>query len=215
MAIAVDLTSSTTGANVTSVTAQHICTGTATNGILIIAVQSSDGTAAERIISTVTHNDETCSHLAADSDDGTSLRTEIWYRLNPTAGGTPSIIVTAAGKCTDLSYGAISLTGVNSASAPAELQAGSGSSTAPSISITTVGTSSYAIDSMAIAEATGTTIAAVHTAIHKTDVGADVHGSQYVDAGGAGAQTMNYTDSSPSASWVMYAVAVQVASAGP
>jgi hypothetical protein len=116
MAIAVDNTSNGTDANAASLTVAHTCTGTETNGILIVTIQVTDSSSSDRVISTVTHNNEACTHLpGADSDDDTDgLRTEIWYRANPTTGGTPNIVVTPGGTCTDLSLGAISLTGVNS-----------------------------------------------------------------------------------------------------
>ena len=112
--IGVDNTSTAT-ASATQISAQHICNGTDSNGILIVTVQVTDSNLSDRTISTVTHNGEPCTHITnSDSDNADDgLRTEIWYRLNPTTGGAPDIVVTAGGKCTDLTYGAISLTGVS------------------------------------------------------------------------------------------------------
>lgn len=366
MPIAVDNTTNTTGAGVTSVQAQHICTGTETNGILIVTVQMTDSALDDRTISAVTHNGKPLTHVNADADQASDgLRTEIWYRADPDTGGAQNIVVTAGGKCTDLSYGAISLTGVNSTvtqdtyyfdasdagptdsggvwtndanafdqdgaipstfaytltdDSPLEgtgttapttgdpiifvearvygggsqgkpswtnwfklllpsggwtwqrvndlevefsrvesaapslwvlqahfkhsgnlllqirhedepmlilddawahkaevrvstgfgIQTATGSSVAPTLDITTTESSSYAIGSLASGESDGGKIAGAHSSIHKTDVGADTHAAQYVDAGGAGAQTMNYTDTDADTAWAMSAISVPV-----
>ena len=114
MAIAVDNTSNGTDSNSSELTVAHTVTSIAGGGILVVTIQVTDSSDTDRVISTVTHNGETCTHLSgADADDGVEARTEIWYRENPTTGGTPNIVVTAADKCTDLTLGAISLTGVD------------------------------------------------------------------------------------------------------
>ena len=384
---AVDDISDGTGGGTDTLTVQHTCEGTETNGILIVTVQVTDSALADRTISSVTHNNEALTHLmGADADDGIEERTEIWFRANPTTGGTPNIVVTAGGSCTDISLGAISLTGVvntslvsnftsyiaqqlgdmygggqdwegqsftgnggvlsdtgfhllrygtptgtivakifahtgtfgssgkptgsfletsinsidvstitNDAQASLSIwskfqfsgittltddinyfivldatnvigdvdnririrgrvtdglfhpgnrayssdgvswaydntddisfyvisglisKVAEGDSTPPTLDITTIGDSSYVIDSLAIAESDGTKIATDTTdgqIIHKTDVGGDTHASTYVDAGGAGVQTMSYSDVDADTSWVMSAVAVQVLAAG-
>ena len=367
-AIGVDNITSGTDAGTVTLTVPHTATGTESDGILIVTVQVTDASETDRIIQSVTHNNEALTHLPADADDNIEQRTEIWYRLNPTAGGTPDIVVTARGSCTDLSLGAISLTGVNSNNAPSiidtyhetnrnlltqlhsggptnasqsftgtgetiehvafllrkintptgdvtysihahsgtygtssvptgnalasgsfdiesltgglvykyittpisftptegtkytvvvsfgggdvtnnlavgtdtsspthsgniaefdgswdassgedaifalltsEANAITGDSTPPTLNITTVGDSSYVIDSLAIAESDGTKIGVQYETIHKTDVGGDTHASQYVDAGGAGIQVMNYSDTDADTSWVMSAVSIQ------
>ena len=214
MAIAVDnVTSNSGGFGISSISAQHICTGTSSNGVLIVAVSVSDTTLTDRTVSSVTHNEEALTHLSADADDGAKERTEIWYRANPTTGGTPNIEVTCGGSCDAISYGAISLTGVNNSSFV--LQTATGDNTPPTLSITTISDSSYVIDALAHDEGDGTKIGTVHIEIHKTDIGTNVHGSQYVNAGGAGAQTMNYTDTDQDNSWALSAVSVQIAGAPP
>ena len=370
MAIAVDKISNGTDGGTTQITVPHTVDSVAGGGILIVTVQVTDASETDRIIQTVTHNNEALTHLPADSDDDIEQRTEIWFRENPTTGGIPNIVVTATASCTDLTLGAISLTGVNTnivndyyfndstpvdgngvctddtnafddddtpstyahtndhdafyppandflsgtgttaptsgddiAGVAARIYGGDNTASTwgewafldipsggwtwskvnglearvyffsisddliasiwdggddlsairrvkvegtqgdtpyrvyrvelrvftnivlqtaehpntgpPTLSITTEGDSSYVIDSLAIAEADGTKITPVHTSIHKTDVGGDTHASQYVDAGGAGAQTMNYTDTDSDKSWVLSAVAVQVADGAP
>ena len=383
MAIAVDNTSNGTDSGSVELTVAHTVTSIAGGGILVVTVQVTDSAEDEREISTVTHNGEDCTYWpGADADDTIEQRTEIWYRVNPTTGGTPNIVVTPVGSCTDLSLGAVSLDGVSTdnvdalvdsyawqnagignyplgnassigqsftatvsatnnklgymgfryvsqlgttpgnivaklyshtgtygtSSIPDALiatsdnvavssfendpatvwftfsgaeqvtltngtkycavleyndgdinnylrfaydvaggthsgnfftyisswvsvsasdfgfyvntaggisQSAIGDSTPPTLSITTEGTSSYVIDSLAIAESEGTKITAVHTAgdspIHKTDVGGDTHGSQYVDAGDTGPQTMNWNDTDQDKSWALSAVAVSIA----
>ena len=368
-AIGVDNITSGTDAGTITLTVPHTATGTESNGILIVTVQVTDSALGDRTIESVTHNNEALTHLfGADADDVTEERTEIWYRTNPTTGGTPDIVVTAGGSCTDLTLGAISLTGVSSfsgeidsydlangdnnvindvvgqsftgngrvlsnvvfnldrisssgdayvriyahsgtygtSSIPTgnplatseavstssipqvptniifnfdntnkilledgtyyfvtmEVESGAtiikrldftspthsgnyadnstgswvpdatkdlifyinysgstnattGDSTPPNITINTFGDSSYVIDSLAIAESDGTKIGVQHETIHKTDVGGDTHASQYVDAGGAGIQVMNYSDTDSDQSWVLSAVAIQALDEAP
>ena len=372
-AIEVDATSSGTDSG-TEVLVVHTTTGTSENSILIVTVQVTDSYLDDRTIFNVTHNGDELTHLAgADADDGVEERTEIWYRVNPDEGENLEIVVTATDTCTDISLGAISLTGVDTTSiglldsynesnqddttaifsdfrpeqsqsftgtglkinlvqfylnkqgsptgnavvkiyahngtygessepigpalatsdnfdvstldgdlrlvdfsfptpfittdgtkyclvieyygggAAAYIRAGfdgsspthsgnlawydgeswttasasdfifyiysgpfgtaTGDSTPPTLDITTFGDSSYVIDALAISESDGTKIAtgtAGGQIIHKTDVGGDTHAASYVDAGGAGVQTMNYTDVDSDKSWAMSAVAVQV-----
>ena len=115
MPINVDRISSGTDPTSVQLTVAHACAGTASNGILIVTVEVSDSSASDRIISTVTHNNEACTHLITSDAGADDVHTEIWYRTNPTAGGSPNIVVTPGGSCTDLSLGAISLTGVTEA----------------------------------------------------------------------------------------------------
>jgi hypothetical protein len=89
-----------------------------------------------------------------------------------------------------------------------------GTSTAPTLSITTVTSSSYAVDSLSHGEMVGTKIGGAHNEIHVTDVGGDTHGAQYVNAGGAGAQTMNYTDTDADQPWSLSAMSIAEKSGG-
>lgn len=208
MAITLDTTSSGTDAGSVELTVAHECTGTDTDGILVVVVVVTDSGIDDRTISTVTHNGEALTNIpSATSDAYSEERVEIWYRLNPTAGGSPNIVVTPGGSCTDLSLGAISLTDVGSAPAFVT-QTASGDETPPTLDITTAGTDSWVIDGVASQEPGGKLVPA-HNTILDLDVGGDQHCAQYVDAGGAGSQTMNYTDPDSDTHWAMSAVSVQ------
>jgi len=190
-AIVFDAISSNWAERVTSLDLTHVI-GTA--NIIVVTVQIIDATLGERTISSVvldpTGTPEGFTHAAADRDDGIDIRTEIWYLMNPVKTGSSTIRITAGGSCTDLAGGAISLGGADTDNLDA-IQTGSGSNSPPSISITTTA-GAYAIDSF-VSNDKDPNFGSVHNEIHLLDVGGDNIGSQYVDAGDAGPQTMNYT----------------------
>ncbi len=189
--------------------------------ILVVTVQVVDSRPADRVVRSVYMEDnngnllKTLIHIAtADKDDGEDFRTEIWYAVNVPAnpgGGsrTPWIIIRMEGSCTDIGGGAIWMDGVDKDNPIEATQIGNDANIPPSISINTITPNAYVIDSLVSGESVGTKIGAVHTPIHVTDVGGDTTGSQYVDAGDGGSQTMNYTDTDSDTPWVMSAVAIK------
>ena len=183
MAITVDTTSVSANVSATSVTWGHTCGADTT--LLVVAVQAVDSSSTDRQVDTITHGGLSLTDSGATIDETTGgFRTEIWYKINPTIGGTPNIVVTMLGKCTDLMADGISLKGTDT-NTPIDsfntvIRFG-----APTVTVTTGTANTWLIDSMVDGLSSITGVSADYTEIHLTDVGADIMGSQYRDVTGA------------------------------
>lgn len=221
MPITVLKTSSGVGAGSISCNINFIPSSPAAD-ILVVAVQVVDSSAVERVVSSAelldTNGDlvKDLIHIPeADMDDGEDFRTEFWYALDvpllETDVWNPRVKVHMTGKCTDVTAGAIFMNGIDKNNPIEATQIGSNAVGPPSITITTQSNGAYVIDSLVSGESDGTKIRSVHIEIHKTDVRADTTGSQYVDAGDAGDQIMNWEDDDVDTLWIMSAVAIKAA----
>jgi len=189
--------------------------------ILVVAVQMVDSSVTDRVVLSVVLEDTDWEDVlnlihipGADIDDGAEFKTEFWYVVNspalPNTHFSPIIRVNLAGKCTDVSGAAMFMNGIDKDNPIGAIQTGSDSGTAPTITVVTQNANSYVMDSLVSGESVGTKIRPYHTEIHKTDVGGDTTGSQYVDAGDAGNQIMNWYDDDADTPWIMSAVEIKV-----
>ena len=184
MAITLDTTSVGVNVSSSSITWQHICGTGAT--LLVVAIQVVDSVLAERTVSSVTHNGAALTNSGYNADYPTyEFRTEIWYKINPTIGGTPNIVVTMGGKCTDILANAISLKGTHPTTPINAGNARQGNTLIVSLTVTTTVADCWLVDSLVHGLASTSSCSADYTLIQLIDIGADIAGSQYRSATGA------------------------------
>jgi hypothetical protein len=117
-------------ANSTSATQAHT-TGSGSNRLMLVSVKSRQATGASA--TGVTYNSVALTKLG-EVVNGTQIRTELWYLLAP-ASGTHDVVVTL--NATALFSGDIvTLTGVDQVTPLGTLATGTGSSQAPSVTVT-------------------------------------------------------------------------------
>ncbi|MGI9067891.1 MAG: beta strand repeat-containing protein [Pyrinomonadaceae bacterium] len=151
-AISVDNTSSAgvAGANVTTLTWSHTV-GTGSNRILIVGVSIFGGGLT---VSSVTYGGTALTRIGGQTDSGNKVRMEIWKLVAP-ASGTASIVVTPSA-ATRVVGGAVSFNNVDQTIPNGTFASASGSSTAPSVNVTSA-TGEVVIDTLV---ATGDAISA-------------------------------------------------------
>lgn len=119
----------------------HTCTGS--NLILVVGVFTYDITAGDREVSGITYNGVALTKI--NHSLNTNHRVELWYLINP-ATGSNTVAVTMAGVNSKVGAGAISLTGAAQSGQPEATGTATGSSTSPSVDVTTVADNSWVID---------------------------------------------------------------------
>lgn len=135
MAIALDVASSTSGTNASSLTWNHTCTGTGTDGILtIIAGFGFDP--ASGSINSATYNGSSAPAITGLAlEDASFNGLAGFYQLLP-ATGLHSVVVTYGGLTDQVAAGAVSYTGVNQATPFGTAATASGSITTASVAVT-------------------------------------------------------------------------------
>lgn len=124
-----------------SLTWSHTVSGS--NRILIVGVSIRNNN--NQTVTSVTYGEIPLSFLGA-RDNGTSVRVELWYRVSPPTG-TNSIVVTLSAAA-NVVGGAVSLTGVAQTD-PDISNFTSGTSTTPSVTVTTDVNGAWVIDTLA------------------------------------------------------------------
>ena len=126
----------------TSFSWSHTTSGTNRLLVVGVAIRTSLG----QTVNSVTYNAVALTVLRTDELGG-SVRSELWYLVNPTTGtNTVNVTLSASGKA---AMGAISLTGVNQ-TAPLDANNGAtGNSNAPSTTVTTVADNAWVVDVVA------------------------------------------------------------------
>lgn len=130
-------TSAGDNTNVSSVSFSH--TASADTRALVALPAIKENTDANRDITDVTWAGASITALREDDNaaQATRLRTEVWYRLSPTTG-TQTAVFTAAGVCDELSGGVMTLTDDVGEPTIDAHNGATGSSAAPSVTVTTV-----------------------------------------------------------------------------
>ncbi|MCL5669131.1 MAG: hypothetical protein M1392_03920 [Gammaproteobacteria bacterium] len=214
-AIAFDAASSTNAGAAWSHTV-----GAGSNRILIVGVSTLSG----QTVTSVTYTGPSASVApltlvgALTNGNGTNIRGELWRLVAPEAGtGTITVTVSAGAKWVG---GAVSLTGVDQTSPIDANNFASGTSTAPSVTVTTVSNNAWVVDTLAYAQSATATVGTGQSQRWNTDT---VGGTPATNVGGAGsskgpntpagAVAMSWT-LSKSKDWVIGAVALKPAAGG-
>lgn len=212
MAITVGTSSSNnadTPGNTITIASFTVAAGT---DCLMVFVGAGSGTLGTRTTSGVTWNGNTLLHLGSSaSDNGTFLRTDIFYLLSPTTG-TGDVVVTQGGSNLFIFAAVQNLSGVHQSTPFGTPVLGSSTSTnTPSVNVS-YSSGNYvfgivASDANATITQTGTLVAEAE------GIGADMCvGAQYF-TGGGGTQAVSWSASTPDNGWSVTGVEV-IASAG-
>ena len=181
--------------------------------LVVVTVQIKDNTGGDRPVSTVILDPlgapEGFANIGGATHESGNLRVEAWFIVDPVKSGVSLIRITTDGSVDEISAGIISFFGSNTGAPINVIQTADGANTPPTLSITTTVPGTFVIDSLASGEPGAGKIATVHTPIHVTDLGSNTGASQYLDAGAAGAKTMNYTDVDSDTDWTLSAIAVR------
>lgn len=179
----------------TGTTFSHTCAGS--NRFLAVGVSVKDITLADRTVASITYagSNLTFSHA---NDNGSDLRTEWWYMVNP-ATGANNVVVSMGGTCNGLGIGAVSLTGVDQTS-PINVTTGvTGNSGTPSRAITTTVDNCWILDVLAN-DQVASTIAADAGQVENWNITINANtrragGSYFGPKTPAGARTMKWITS--------------------
>lgn len=138
--IAFDATSSTNGLCILSLFCNFSHTVAAGNDrILVVGINKAGNTA----ISSVRYGGVDLTEIRSDGNSA-NARTSLWYLVNP-AVGTADVVITV-GLIETISAGAISLTGVDQTNPINVHDGASGSSTAPTVTLTTTNAETWIVD---------------------------------------------------------------------
>jgi hypothetical protein len=109
------------------------------------------------IISGITYNGDAMTHIRASTNTSPSPdgRVEMWYLVNPDTG-TNSVSVTFSANVTQKVGGAVSLMGARQSSQPDNSNDANGTSTTPSVSVTTIADNAWIIDAFGVYQASVT-----------------------------------------------------------
>jgi hypothetical protein len=196
----VNVSKSTSGTNqVSSINWNHTVSGK--NRLLSVQISSDWGTT----ITGVTYNGVALTQAVSKIRATGLLRSEIWYLIAP-ATGTHSVVVTASG-ISYISGIATTLNSVDQTSPLGITGSADGSSTTPSVSITTIQDNSLIIDSVATANDPIVFTAGSGQAIIDEIASSATKqiASSVEDTDTAGSYTASYTIS-PSTNWAITAV---------
>ncbi len=140
--IAFDAASSAQGVDVSSFSWTHTTSGT--NRLLFVGVAIRND--LSQTVSSITYAGTALTFVRADTN-GVSVRSELWYLVGPATGAnTVQVILSAAARA---GAGAISLTGVAQTTPLDANNGATGSSTTPSVSVTTVADNAWVVDAVA------------------------------------------------------------------
>lgn len=136
MAIAFDAASNNTGAQtVTSVSWTHTCTGTGTDGILVIIAGEGNSGGGAVDISSATYNSAGATAITSFSvTDSNFVRVEGFYQLLP-ATGAHTVQVNYASTVEQACAGSVSYTGVNQSTPFGTAATAGGSGTNASVTV--------------------------------------------------------------------------------
>jgi hypothetical protein len=203
---------SSTSANASSASWKHTV-GAGDNRALVVGVALRN--ASSETVSSITYGGTSLTQVTSGSAaNGTNVRVELWYLLAPAVGTDSSIEVTLSGS-TAFAAGGVTLTGVNQTTPFDSFTSATGSSTAPSVSVSSAA-GDVVIDIMGCVDTPTVTIGASQTlqwtaASPGTPSTDQATGAQSVE-GGAASVTMSHTLSSSQA-WAIGAVSINPASA--
>jgi hypothetical protein len=175
-------------------------------------VGAGSSTAGNRTVSGVTWNGNTLTRVpSAASDNGTFLRTDLFYLLSPTAG-TGNVVVTMGGADPDVFASITNYQGVHQTTPFGTPVLGSSTSTnTPSVSV------SYAAGNVAlgiVASDANSSITETGTLIAEAQGlnGDTCFGAQYFTGGGT--QSVSWSASTPDNGWAVTGVELKAAGGG-
>jgi len=130
------------GSGATSITWTHVV-GSGSDRLMLIGVSIRTTTVS---VSSITVGSQNATFIRADNN-GTNIRAELWYLLNPTAG-SQTVTVNLSGT-SKAAGGSCTYTGVNQTSPFDTNNANTGTSTTPNCSITLAGTNEWTFHNIA------------------------------------------------------------------
>lgn len=143
--IAFDAASSAQAGSGSSLSWSHTCSGS--DRLLVVGTNSGDFSAGDRVVNSITYNGVNLTKIR--SDDSGNSRSEIWYLVNPALGAN-TVQVNFAGGVSEMQAGAISLTGVDQSSPLDANNGATGSSSSPSVNVTTIADNAWVLDSLLV-----------------------------------------------------------------
>lgn len=144
---------STTKTSANSISTTTFITTGGSNYVLIATVQSFDTSATDKVVSGITVGNPDCttgnSNMTLSTTTVTgSVRTEIWYLVNPTTNADRCVTANFGGIVTQSSIAVVALTGVDQSTPIDAKKSANGSSQTPSLTITTATNNAWVIDAM-------------------------------------------------------------------
>jgi hypothetical protein len=202
-------------ANSSSLTWSHAVAGT--NRILVVGVSIRNNAGQVVNANGVTYAGTPLT-LVDSQNNGTSVRVELWQGVAP-AVGTANIVVTLSASARFVG-GAVSFTGVDQTTPVDVSSFASGSSTAPSVSVTTVSNNAWVVDVLATRLNPTALVGAGQTSRWNASTGGGPNG--VLGAGStegpktpAGGVTMSWSLGATSQDWAIGAVALKPVGATP
>lgn len=209
MAVAYDAASSSSGVSVATLTWSHTCSG---SDRVLYALLEFDATAVT--VSSVTYNGAALTSVGRVAGAGSfGGVVEIWRRIAPSTGANNIVANFSAN--TDIVGGGHSFTGADQTTPNGTFTSATGTSTAPSVSITSA-SDEIVIDGVLHTHSTGGTptlsVGAGQTQRWNATPSVWIVGGGSTEAG-AGSVTMSWT-ASPSDPWAIAGVSVKPAAGG-
>ena len=186
-------------------------TGSLTNGALYVLTGVQDSNHANFPVTGVTYDGEALTKIRSDEAVG-NVRSEIWRLLDPPTG-TANVVVTTTGALGETAVIAVTLNGVHQTTPEEANQGTSGSSSTPSISITTTTDGAWLL-TVSTAESTFSSNGADQTTLATlTDQSYENTRGSYEEKVSAGADTQSFNLGSGQP-WSISSVAVKPAPTG-
>lgn len=188
----------------------HTCTGSNLLLVVAVAFRGSSGT-----VSGITYNSVALTNVANASNSVLARRISYWYLFAPSTGTNSVAVTFSVAPTTDSIATSVSYTGVDTtAGGPDASNNASGTSTAPSVNVTTVAANCMVIDAMATTVVI-TGVGSGQTARVQDQGGANIRGNMSEEGPVAASTTvtMDWTLGS-SVNWAIGAASFKPATGG-
>ena len=206
MALAFDAAASGVGAGAGPFTYSHTCSGS--NRVLFVKVTYYDNADS---VSAVSYNSVAMTLVPSSTVSNGQYTVEWYYLINP-ATGSNTVSVTMTGSVWDIGIASISFTGAHQTTPYGTPVTGTGSSTTPSVSVSS-GATEIVIDGLAIVHGGTLTVGAGQTQRANAICGSGFIKHAASSETGAASTTMSWSNST-SQVWASSAFAVKPAAAG-
>lgn len=184
-----DNASSSKAANTNSLAWAHT-TGTDYERLLVVCTGAGDAVAADRLVTGITYNGQSLTKIREDSSGAGAAG--IWYLINPDSGSN-TVTISFTGTCTGVTGGAITLSRAKQSGQPDANNGANGTSTTPTVDVTTSADNCWVIDSVSCQAQTPSVGSGQTSRWNEEEGGLRSAGSTEGPKTPAGAVTMSWT----------------------